>query len=61
MDNGQITVIMGVELYFKCDAFAEENCKVLMKFQTPENLQNADFALLYESLDIFVDLVQDLP
>ena len=59
--SSQITVIIGVEIYFRCHQFFEKNCGALISFQTPESLAEADFGLMYEFLDIFGDLVQDQP
>lgn len=59
--SSQITVIIGVEIYFRCHKFFENNCRALINFQTPESLAEADFGLIYENLDIFCDLVQEQP
>lgn len=59
IETNQITVLIGSELYFRCNKYGEANCVALMRSLTDSFLKEADFILLYEMLDVFCDSAQE--
>ena len=54
-DCGQLSQIIGCELYFRMDHYCENNIKLVMKRATLTGVKNLDFPALYETLDVFLD------
>lgn len=61
LDSKQVCVLVGNELYFRCLQYGEQNARALIATQKRESMQDADFRLIYEMLDTFIDTVQKLP
>jgi hypothetical protein len=52
-----LCVLFSAELYFKLPQFFEDNAKIISSLMNKSCAKEASFALLYESLDIFLDTV----
>jgi len=59
-DCGQLSQIIGCELYFRMHHYNEINTRLIMKRASITGIKQMDFPALYETLDVFLDTVSKI-